>query len=245
MKQKSIKVCITWEHGDADFETKTEPSFNTEDEAREFLNFIFDFRKFVRGQGWEKLGHFSDDYHTSVPEWRAKIVKSHGSKFEDLIEEDKSGMGGGGYSAHIEHIFVKIGNTKHYIVWTKGFRPVVLPKIGDVLNLTTGSISGLGPKIFGGTHKKYVHYEDFKDLGEPKGDGTEERQYPKIKGKVIDCKLEFYKDSNYDHDFSNFHYILLIENERGIFTTAMHGYDADYEKKFGRSMYDGIKVFEV
>jgi hypothetical protein len=243
-------VHIKWEHG-ASFETEGKYKFKTLDEMKAFLDFIYDFRRFVKGRGYENLGHFSDSHEERLAEWLKEVDAKHGNKFTDYVEMDKK-YGTGDYSAKVEHIWTVLGGVKHYIVWTKAVAQTVrveLPERGSILDLTTGGINFIGPEIFGGKDKDYIGYEKFDDLGKPKGDGTKASQYPKIKAKVLDCRPQFYTKrelgGNYNFDWTAFHYELLLENERGRFTSEMHGHDPGYERKYGRSLYEKIKVIEI
>lgn len=244
------KVYITWEHGDADFETEKSYSFKTIDEMKAFLNFIYDLRGFSKLIGYEGNGAFQDGHEQSIAEWREKIDKKHGGKFGEYVEMDKR-YGNNDYSARVEHIWTEINGVKHYIVWTKAIKQatkIKLPAKGSIMNLTTGSINFIGPEIFGGKDKDYLYHSKFDDLGKPKGDGSKASNYPKLKAKVLDCQPQFYLKRGkpeYNFDWTSFHYALLLENERGKFTSEMNGYDADYEKKFGRPLYEKIKVIEV
>lgn len=254
-KEKSYyyKVVIVWEHGDADKKTIEDYPFEEEEEMQKFLQFIFDFRKFIPNSGWENAGHFSDGHYERKRKWAEKIDKEYGNKFAHMIPNDIY-YRSTDYTPSVESIHVEIGGVVHSIIWEQALKltnKIDLPKIGTEITVSIGDINGYGPILFGGTVDDYFYYADFehKNIEMPKG------QYIDIKATIVDTKIHHYKPHesylSYDiindrevvsgkystyHDYQYFQYIQLLKFDLKGFnkfiTTKMVGYDPKYGGKF-------------
>ena len=220
-----MKVKITWEHGDADFETKS--SFKMSKELlTEFLNFIYDMREWTPKHG-KSQGHFQDGHYQKEDKHVDAINEKYDNKFEGYLEPDHR------YSyprAGIEEVWVKDVNKLKNIVWPKCINEVLinLPKIGDELNITTGSIGGAS--VFGKLENEIL-YNEFNDMGmgQIKGDGCDYRHYAPITVKVKDIKIDFGNRKEYKTEFTSFRYVVLCEYEDRVLTTTIDGYDKDFK----------------
>lgn len=254
-KSKSYyyKVVIVWEHGDADKKTIETYPFEKEEEMQNFLQFIFDIRKFIPNSGWENAGHFLDGHYERERKWIDKIDQKYGNKFGSMIPNDihyKSTD----YTPRVNSIHVEIDGVVHNIIWEKALKltnKIDLPKIGTEITVSIGHISGHGPTIFGGTTNDYFYYEDF----EHKNIEMSEGQYIDIKATIVDTKIYNYKPYesflSYElinnkevvkgryytySDYEFFQYVQLLKFDPSGFnkfiTTEMVGYDPKYSDKF-------------
>lgn len=214
-----MKACITWEHGDADFETKAKHKMSKETLDR-FLDFMFDQRVWVKGHG-KSRGHFADGHNERSDEHFEAINKKYNNEFDDYMEADQR------YSyprASVEDLWIKDGNKKMNIVWEKCLQDnlITLPEIGSIFDHSVGHIDGYGHQTFGGNPNDTLPYQDFEKLALDKGvDG-----YGKLEGcKIIDIGINFSGRNRYHTEYTSFHYVLLCEYEGMRFTTSMNGYD--------------------
>lgn len=256
-------VVIEWEHGDANSKNLDRIPFNTTDEMDEFLNFIYDVRKWVPNNGWGNAGYFEDGHYQRERKWIDSIDKKYGNKFSNLIPVDKR-FGSGDYSPAVNSIWVEIDGVVNNIVWNKALKQNIinLPKIGDTIKTKTGYISYYGPTLWG-EKNDYYDYNDVKhwDDDMPKGEYTE------IECVVTDCKIHIYEPyRQYDvrmnrdndgneveeiyneylthYDFPFFEYVLLCRfSEDGYITISDYddkkaiGFDPNYSIKYHYPKY--------
>jgi hypothetical protein len=158
-------VVIEWEHGGADgYDVKRYP-FKSEDEMDDFLNFIYDMRKFIPNSGYGNSGHFSDGHHERLREWINEVDKKYGNRFSQLVPSDRKYRVGGDYAPKIEHIWVEQDGVPLHIVWQKALKSKIIniPKIGETIKTNIGHISYYGPTLWGEKSKlDYMGYKDFE-----------------------------------------------------------------------------------
>ena len=254
----NYRVFINWEHGSADLKTQEFYNFKTEDEMIEFLNFIYDIRKFVPNTAYENQGYFEDGHYQRERKWVEKVDQKYENKFSNMIPDDRY-YRSSDYRPKIEDIHVEIGGNIYNIVWKSAIKTniISLPKIGDEIEVSIGRINGssLGLESFGGKSDDYFDYIDF----EHKEMNVDEGEYDTIKCNVIDCVIDEsyrkYERKEYNHDkefvtkryntycdYVSFCYNILCTFGPTTFNkkivTQMHGYDTKFELKYHRNLGD-------
>lgn len=252
-------VKIIWEHGDADLKTMSTIPFKDEDMVREFLNFIWDIRKFIPNSAWENLGHFEDGHYQRQSKWIKQIDKKYGNKFSDYIPGDKY-YKSNDYHPGVQGIFVEENGNPLNIIWQKAIKTNIinLPSIGDTITLNTGEINGVGAgtQYFGGKDDDWIEYQDFYEVLE---EYIYDDDYHEIDAVVCDCKIELHNhktelklnDNNkrtevqlYSDVVAMSYYIMCRIDEKYL-CTEMHGYDPNYSKKYHRANFGTNDYFLV
>ena len=196
-------VVIEWEHGDADRNSIDKYPFKDEESMIEFLNFIYDIRKFVPNGAWANAGHFEDGHYQRERKWIKSIDAKYGNKFSQFVPNDRH-YKSSDYSPAVNNIWVEVNDQPLNIIWNKALQTnlLTLPKIGDTIETTTGNIAYYGPSLWGKNKSMYLDYEDFahKDetikktwLSDTTGVSYEHdhvENYSKINLLVTDCKIE-------------------------------------------------------
>lgn len=258
-------VAIEWEHGDADSKEVIRYPFSDEDTMTEFLNFIYDIRRYIPNSGYANAGYFSDGHYERERKWINDKDKKYGGKFSSLIPIDKR-FGSNDYSPAVESIWVEIDKLPLYIIWSKALKTKIidLPKIGDTIETNTGQIGFYGPSLWGRNYKNFYGYDDFKfmDIDLPSG------KYESFDCKVVDCKIDFLSTyERYDviwdksknkeiitnkyttyYDQEHFQYILLCQFADKFITISEDkyvGYDPNFEKKYHYPKYGTGDYFLV
>jgi len=244
----NVKIHIEWEHGDADSTTNEIYKFPSQEEANEFLKFLYALRTVRLSQsntfGQSKtFWHFEDGHYQCISEHVDKINEQFNNKFVDMIPHDNH------YQDHrpsINQIYVSIGNKHKTIVWNelinKKEHLISLPSIGDELTTNTGHIRGM-PSPYKNI-KGFVRHSDLTPiLGEETGEWPKTK-YPEFKTKVVDCIMEI----STQYETTRFNYFILCEitdtkiikdkNEKKYCVTQMDGYDKEYQTKFSHTYDD-------
>lgn len=217
----ATKVYIKWEHGDAD--TIIKESYIVDD-LHDFLNFIFELRGWKPNAGWENLGHFIDGHEYRTTKHIDKMCAKYGGRYRDMIPDD---IHFSNYRPAINAIWIKEGNKRKHIVWGRCLveNVITLPQIGEVLQVSTGKISGYGTQAYGLKQSETICFNGLDKLGLAYR-GKSRKDYNTLEAKVVDIKINLNKENLklYKTDFKTFHYVALMSYKDLLFTIDFHGY---------------------
>lgn len=256
-KEKSpYEILVKYEHGDADLTTKEKFKYKNESDFVNAAQFFYECFNFVPNVAYEKLGYFypipADSLNGRSTEdkvWKdvVEIGKKYGIHEDEVYEYIQHDQHYHQGFADLDGIKAKVNGENRVFVFKKALETnkIVLPNIGDVLNIDVNHIPGLGKKLY-----------DKKDDYLPNS-GAKDFLSKTFKAKVLDCVINFYHDydNKYYTSYTHFDYVLLLETFENVLKSnpkninklvySMKGYDPDFETKFNKDKYDGLNYYEI
>lgn len=256
-KNKPYEILIKYEHGDADAITREVFSFEEEEEFINVIKFFYECMNFTPNVAYGKLGTFhpipaeaNNGRSSKENVWRkiTEIGTKHNLHEDSLYEYIKRDVHYHDGYADIDGIKIRINGEDKVLVFLDALETnkIILPNIGDILNINPNNISGYGPSIFGGTYKDYLPNSGKKDYIVDSFDA-----------KVIDCSINFMHkyENQYYTSYTGFHYVLLLEALEDVLkdnvycalnlTSEKHGWDPNFEEKFNKEKYDDMNYYEI
>lgn len=159
------KIVTHWEHGDADFTTKSKFTSNDPKEVEEIIEKLFDYYKFIPKYGYLGLGGYKCD-REYTPSWVSEC---------DILEYDKTSN----YScyASLEKIELYIDGVEHVIIDVEARKhspKIILPEVGSMVNTNAGNLPASCSENYICGRNKIPTY-------------IKNKEYTPITGKVVEC----------------------------------------------------------
>ena len=251
-----FKIQVKYEHGDADLTTKECFTFSCEKDFLNAASFFYECMNFAPKTAYGNLGCFqpipsrtNNGHRRGNQVWNdlKEIANTYDICEDDIYEYIPVDAHYNNGYAVLDGIKGSIDDNDIVFVFKQALETnkIVLPNIGDIINVNVNNITGLGSYVFGGEHSDYLPNSGVKDFYEKTFDA-----------KVLDCAINFNHDydNRYYHSYTHFSYLILFETTEDVLNDGrktrkgviqIDGYDPYFETKFDKLKYDDMNFYEI